>query len=213
MGAPTSARERCARLSKDDHPRPARAGRAERSAAISRGSPHTQSVAMGIPTSARVLHVWPYAWLATRVRNFIRCNHHRMDRKSSVQPIRLNPYIKESNESLRDSSVTVVCWHIDVTNLQLYILNHGPARPGPPRVSAFHPVQPRPFRRPPPNSIQSSRVTRPGRLSQSGNVQTPAIRVRASAAPPSARVQYSRSTAGTLDVHCMCIWIVSNPRA
>ena len=112
-------------------------------------------------------------WLATRVRNCIRCNHHRMDRKSSVQPIRLNSYIKESNESLRDSSVTVVCWHIDVTNLQRYILNHGPARPGPPRVSAFHPVQPRPCQRPPPNSIQSSRVTRPGRLSQSGNVQTP----------------------------------------
>ena len=74
---------------------------------------------------------------------------------------------------LQYSSVTVVCWHIDVTNLQRYILNHGPARPGPPRVFAFHPVQPRPCQRPPPNSIQSSRVTRPGRLSQSSNVQTP----------------------------------------
>jgi hypothetical protein len=39
-----------------------------------------------------------------------------------VQLIRLNPSVKESNESLRDSSVTVVCWHIDVVNLQWYIL-------------------------------------------------------------------------------------------
>ncbi len=35
------------KFSKNDHPRPARAGRAEKSAATSRGSPHTQSVAMG----------------------------------------------------------------------------------------------------------------------------------------------------------------------
>ncbi len=110
-----------------------------------------------------------------------------MDRESSVQPIRLNPYIKERNESLQDSPVSVVCWHIDVTSIQRYILNHGPARPSPPRVSAFHPVQPRPSQCPSPNSIQSSRVTRPGRLSQSSGVQTPAVRVRASAAPPSAR--------------------------
>jgi hypothetical protein len=32
------------------------------------------------------------AWLATRVRHCISCNHHRMDRKSNVQPVRLNPY-------------------------------------------------------------------------------------------------------------------------
>ena len=122
-----------------------------------------------------------------------------MDRKLNVLPIRLNPCIKESNKSLRDSSVTVVCWHIDVTNLQLTILNHGPARPGPPRVSAFHPVQPRPCRCPSPSAIQSSRVTWPGTLSQSCNVQTPAIRVRASSAPPSTRV------------HCMCIWMSPIP--
>jgi hypothetical protein len=49
------------------------------------------------------------------------------------------------------------------------------------RISALHPVQQRPCRCPSPNSIQSSRVTRPGRLSQSSDVHlTPAIRVRAS---------------------------------
>jgi hypothetical protein len=123
--------------------------------------------------------------------------------------------LQGTKKSLRNSSVTVVCWHIDVTSLHLYILNHGPARPGPPRVSAFHPVHSRPCRRHSPNSIQSSQVTRPGLklLSLSSDVQTPAIRVRASAAPPSARVHYSRSTAGTLDVHCMCIQIVSDPQA
>ncbi len=114
---------------------------------------------------------------------------------------------------MRDSSVTVVCWHIEVNNLQRYILNHGPARPGPSLVSAFHPVQPRPCLRPSPNCIQSSRVTLPGRLSQSSKVKTPAIRVQASAIPPSAQVHYSWSTAGTLDVYCMCIRIVSNPLA
>ncbi len=100
---------------------------------------------------------------------------------------------------MRNSSVTGVCWHM---RDQLPPTVHlGPARPGPPRVSAFHPVQPRPCRRPSPNSIRSSRVGRPGRLSQSSDVQTPAI--RASAAPPSVRVHYSRSTGGTLDVNCM----------
>ncbi len=45
------------------------------------------------------------------------------------------------------------------------------ARPGPPRVSAFDPVQPRPAgRRPAAHSIRSSRVTRPGILSRSSHV-------------------------------------------
>jgi hypothetical protein len=127
-----------------------------------------------------------------------------------MHPIRLNPYIKEGNESLRNSSATVVCWHIDATNLQRHILNHGPARPGPPRVSesAFHPVQPRPCRRPSPNSIRvpSSRVT-------AVPVQRSAGSGHPSPSPPSARVHYSRSTAGTLDVRCMCIRVVSNPPA
>ena len=58
-----------------------------------------------------------------------------------MQPIQLNPYIMKSNKSLRNSSVPVVCWHMDVTNFQQYILNHCPTRPCLQRVSAFHQVQ------------------------------------------------------------------------
>ncbi len=62
-------------------------------------------------------------------------------------------------------------------------MNRGQARPGLPRVSAFHPVQLRPCRRSSLN-IRISRVARPGRLSESrsSDVQPPAIRVRGSAA-------------------------------
>ncbi len=90
-----------------------------------------------------------------------------------------------------------------MTNFQQYILNHGPAWPGLPQVCTFHPVQSRPCPSPSPNSIQSSRVTRPSMLSQPCNMQTSAIRVRVSAAPLSAQVHSSWSTAGTLNVHCM----------
>jgi hypothetical protein len=91
----------------------------------------------------------------------------------------------------------------------------GPGRPGPPRVSAFRPVhvtvQPRPCRRPSPISIQSSRVTGPGRLSQSSTATCKLRPSESELRPP--RMHYSRSTAGTRDVHCMCVMIVSDPPA
>jgi hypothetical protein len=124
---------------------------------------------------------------------------------SDVQPIGPNPRIKESNESLQSSAVALVCWHVGLANFQRYMLNHGPTRPdsreSPPstRLNRSHALA---CRRPSP--IRSRPVTRPGGLSRSSDVQTPAIRVRAPAAPRSARVHHSRSTAGTLDVHGMC---------
>ncbi len=37
-------------------------------------------------------------------------------------------HMKESIESLRKSSVTVVCWHASVTNLQRFVVRLGPVR-------------------------------------------------------------------------------------
>ena len=87
-----------------------------------------------------------------------------------AQPIRPKPCTKESNGSLRSSSVTVVSWHICVTLFQRYNLNHdGPARPGPPRVSAgtlhVHCVYPDRLSDPPARCPRGIAMTRRPRIS------------------------------------------------
>jgi hypothetical protein len=166
--------------------------------------------------------------LATGARNCIRlgCNHHGMDRtrRSNLAPIRLDPCMKESNESVRDGSVTGVCWHTDVKNLRVQrcILNHGPARPGPPRVSesAFptaHIMMPASLSQlHSEQSSDSARQVVPVQRCADSGLLSPSLEFR----PPLHRPGFTdwdyspgRPTVGILDVHCMCIRIVSDPPA
>ncbi len=96
----------------------------------------------------------------------------------------------EKNESLRHSFCRLLAQAEPTSKGESRRARPGPGSPG---VSAFHPVQPRPCRRPSPYSIRSSQVTRPGRWSRSSDMQTPSIRVRPSAASPSARVHFSEA--------------------
>ena len=99
---------------------------------------------------------------------------------------------------MRNSSVTVVCWHSNVTNLQRYILDRGPDRPGPPRVSAFDLVQPRPASVPLPlHSEYSSDAAR-----HLVPVQRCRLRPSESEFRPH-RSRFMTPPAGSLHVHCM----------
>jgi hypothetical protein len=92
-GLPTSARERCLKLWKDRPSRPAGAGRAGRSAAPSRGTPHTQLVAkgnsnVGLGAARQDAENW-FSWnirLTTR-KNQLRMTWHAARRRPGPKPV------------------------------------------------------------------------------------------------------------------------------